>query len=163
MIVDKRYKGKIHKGGYGPIFVGEHFMGSIPFPIIKSGWKFHRNLIYQRDGFLLKYHNHRIESPIPPSILYPISDMRHTGYIYPNRLDPRHPGSIYPTSHDCRGPRTNKGPYSISHMIHDTHRRNRSTYLRSLWFDSQDVAESIGPFQLVHQASRLKSTLLSRC
>ena len=86
-------------------------MGSSPVPSLKAGgnaietwcaggidfcWNTIRRLAY-----------HKIEFPTPPSILYPISDMRHTGYTYPNRLDLRRPGSIYPTSHDSRGPRTN--------------------------------------------------------
>ena len=86
-------------------------MGSIPFSSPKAGgnpietWyakgmDFRRNTI-RRLGY------HRIEFPTPPSVIYPISDMRRTGYTYPNRLDPRYRGSIYPTSHYSRGPRTN--------------------------------------------------------
>ena len=64
-------------------------MGSIPFSSPKAGG----NPIetWYAEGMDFCWNTIAIGSnfPTPPSSLYPISDMRHTGYAYPNRLDPR--------------------------------------------------------------------------
>ena len=35
--VCERHEGTIHEGGHGPVFVGEHPMGNIPFPSPEVG------------------------------------------------------------------------------------------------------------------------------
>ena len=87
-IVGKRHKGKIHEGGHGPVFVAEHPMGSSPFPSPKAGGNAIETWYAEGMDFCRNTIAIGSNSPTPPSVLYPISDMRHTGYTYPNRLDP---------------------------------------------------------------------------
>ena len=103
-IVGKRHEGKIHEGGHGPVFVGEHPMGNIPFPSPKAGG----NPIetWYAEGMDFCLNTIAIGSNFQPRrasyIRYPICDTPDThtqiGLI---------PG-VDPTSHDHRGPRINK-------------------------------------------------------